>query len=646
MRAFQLTFLLFLFVSISAFAAGTRGEDPAWNEYVVGKVEDLPDSPIKKFLHASHFNNAYGDSIKKKTAALGPFSPQANNVFWIPHIEMPMTPENWRFLSSMENVPDRVIRHEVIVKNGVPNVRMFLHPFSLQEKSFIKMAEKNGGFKFEYQAATTASVRSFIAWKTGKPKPEGTPGKIDFPDNTKDFIWPKVSITSMDIDGSRLNPAKKMVRAAQVTQLMGAIPQKVKDEVGFDFAGEWTIGVPDKTDAGFATREILDQYVGKGAAWVEPGFSTMSPDSLSAIAKGAGKNADKVIENKILTPMNRVIAYLLMEEGMIGENHNQNMSFPKNRANNPIDEILLHDADSFRTSIILRALNGKDNAPLRKIETPFFFMKDSMFRATGAEGSEDINLNALVHDYIVESADSSTVTGSILNWCKKIKAYKSWCTKKNVTNMVAKSLADALSPYVGREISPSELKLTGESSGSVGLVKIFKERLQVLAAKSPAVNGKVDPDLQKVLLNEYQRLYKIGLAGAVNTNVSATNTDFILNVDGENSFISAITKATPNKPATIKGIALLGPTDDDKALKFAKEVKEISGIKIPMTRVMITEKGLPANVVMQNIGGGINNVRRPADKDAGIAEDVATISPAKAKNCGLQYKSVGRAARE
>ena len=71
------------------------------------------------------------------------------------------------------------------------------------------------------------------------------------------------------------------------------------------------------------------------------------------------------------------------------------------------------------------------------------------------------------------------------------------------------------------------------------MVKIFGERMQIIGANSTAVGSVPDPKIQKLLSDEYNRLYQIGMGGAINTKVDLPNTSFILNTHGESAFISA-----------------------------------------------------------------------------------------------------------
>ena len=618
---------LFLLAPLSGRAAGVdqdRPKDPVWNQFVVGSVDSLPDGATKKFLMASHFNNPYAAKLAKQNAAMGPFAPEANNVFWIPTIDVPVDAENWRFLSTLGDLPKSLMHLTVLGQGDQQHVRMFLHPYTTQEPQFIELANKFGGFKYEFQGATTASVRSFIAWKTSKPKPADGPGKLDFPTNAKKFVWPKVSVFRADIEGSRLNPAKKMVRAYAVTRLMDTISDKEKKEGGFDFSGEWVVGVPSDSDAGYVVREVLSQYRNNGtgaeAEYAEPAFSALSPKRLKEMTKGVRK-PDQWVRDELFRPLAEAVAYLMMQEGMVGEYHTQNFSYVMDGHDQPTNLVLLHDADAFRTSIVLRTLNGRSTAPLRKIETPFFFLKDSVLTQQGGPNSTGYNPNGLIWDYVVDSKDQSATVGAILVWCKGVKAYEDWCTGPKLRKMFLEVMAKELSPYLKRTVSASELDYDGEDAGNVGLVKLFKERVDILSDSSEAVQGKADPKLQKMLRDEFVRLKGSGFGKSMSSNITLQNSNFLLNIAENNSAsITVVSKVPPGneyvQKTKLKGVALLGPEVDPGARKFAERIKNLAGIEIPMP----DDDQVP---VMRSLGGGSNRPNVPKGWTVPLCESKA-----------------------
>jgi hypothetical protein len=586
----------------SSEAVAPREDDPIWKTFVVGDVNELPESPIKKFLINAHRNNPYAKTIAEKTRKLGPFAPEADHVFWIPTIDVPMEKENWRFLSSLDDVPVAMRRLTYYKLGGKTYVRMFLHPYSIQEPSFIRMAEKFGGFKYEFQGSTTASVRSLIAWKAETPKPVGMPGRLEFPKDPEAFLWPKVSVTRADIDGSRLNPAKKMVRAYAVTRLMDEIPDSTKKEIGFQFAGEWVVGVPAGTDAGYVTREVLPAYTNQLGQTVEPGFSVLSPERLSEMTNGI-RQPEIWIQEKLIRPVFKTIAYLMMAEGMVGEYHNQNFNYLVGKDGIPTGEILLHDADAFRTSILLRTLLGKDTGAIRKIDAPFYFMKDGVFLQTEGSASE-YGLNSLIHSYFSDPSRSDSVAGFIKTWCKGVKKYAAWCNDRELTKMFNSTFGEELAPYVGHDIPNLELS-EKIRPGKVGLLALFKERLEKVSAESELFRGEVRPEIQAALFEEYQRLLKAGRGKSLNANITLENSNFILEIEDGNAVIHVVAK-NPAKGKLFKGVALPALYDDVKAVEFAKKIKALSGIVIPLGAEDGLRNGVLAKPWITGVGGGSN----------------------------------------
>lgn len=596
----RLVLILSLFFAPLANAKKVDANEPQWEEFVAGSVNDLPDGAIKAFLVASHFDNPYAARNLDKTKLLGPFSPEANNVFWIPTIDMPMSGEEWRFLSSMQNLPESVLHNAVYEKGGQQFVRMFLHPLTTEVPAFKALAKKFGGFKYEYQGGTSASIRSLVAWKPDLPRSEFS--GISLPKDPNKFIWPKVSVFNTNIGGSRLNPLKKMVRANQVTELMDAIPKAVRDEQGFNFSGEHVVGVPDGTDAGFVLREVLPEYVQEGGGHVKPGFSMFSPKHLDEITSGV-KDVDKYVNANFFEPLAKTISYLLMEEGMIGEYHAQNQSWPVDAEGKPQKKVLLHDADAFRTSVIMRAANGKELTPFKKIETPFFFVKDSMFRLKDNPNSELMGLDSMLYDFATQAKQAGwTATGSVYDWCKDKKPVLKWCTVEKIEQMFREALAKEMTPYVGRKVLETELDYRPGEKGNNGLVNLFEERMQFVSARSPALTKAPDPNLQILLSEEYGRLNSIGLGGGVGKSIVPGSVDYVLVENGNSSYIAAVSRGTKTKPRQILGIGLVGSPTDAGAKAFAAEMLK-KGVVVPQVAAM--------RPILQDIGGGNNRERAP-----------------------------------
>jgi|GEM_PF-4791753 len=601
--------ILFIFLSLKGFAYDPH--EQKWvDEYVVGDIKDIPNKSIRDYLLATHHNNPYAEKIKEANETLGPFSPNKDNVFWLPHIDVPVDPKNWRFMSDLDGLPEDILEIGYGEKDGKLFARLFIHPFSTDRSHFIELAAKHGGFKFEHQAATTASVRSFISWQTKEPRGDINTSGIDFPDDKTEVFKTKVSVYGVDIDGSRLNPAKKMVRAFAVTRLFDEIPESVKTKVGFDFEGEWVAAVPDSTNAGYVIRKGLPEITGETlGVTVEPGFSVLSAKRMTELyGDMTPTKAKKAIQKELINSLATSTMYLAFEEGMIGENHSQNFDYVLGDNGRPNGRVLYHDADAFRTSIILRSLNGKSLRSLDNIDHPFFYAKDSTFQTTQNAKGEAYTLNTLM-DYMVDQFDDTSMVSMLFDWCKDISKFSSWCAEDKIRYQLQEAFANEASQYLNKPVDPYDFGWTGGTLGKKGMINLMNERIDLL--KKKLGETEFDPRIQELLSHEYHRLQGIGLGRKMGTTtITMENTKFYLNRENGNYSIVAMGNS---KKHVLRGIVLLegGAKGSEKFLEKI-ELKTTGEVQEKTCAQLLTSlagafrtKGL-AQPIMRNMGGGSN----------------------------------------
>jgi hypothetical protein len=581
--------------------AAVDGEYERWNKFIVGKTTQIPNLAVRKFLDAAQNKNPYAETIAEGLAQLGPFAPGKNNVFWLPSIDLQINKENWRFISRISDAPKHIQNLAVYKKSNKTFIRMILHPFSIEKRIFKDLADKNGGFKYEFQGAVTASVRSLVAWKTTAIRNPGVHSKIDFPKDLNRIFQTKVSLYGVDIDGSRLNPAKKMVRAESVSRLMAAIPSGIKQKIGFDFSGEWIIGVPTSSEAGFVYREMLSQYKRSSQTYIEPGHATLSPERLTRMTRRKSDKL-KVVSDLLFEPVAKTFSYLLFQEGMIGEFHSQNYGFEINRNGMPTGRIVIHDADSFRTSLQMRVLGRKQTNSFRDIEHPFFYAKDGIFNQPQNASGESYTVNDLL-DYMIGSyKDRSGMVGAIYYWCRGMNKVPQWCKPQKIRKELLQRLAKYLSHYLKRKVLVSEFDVEAQKPGMRGLTVLFKEHLANLAAKyteSISIVGQ-----QRRLAQEFNRLLGRGHGRAHGVTPTVENSYFVLHRDSDSHAITAHSKNNRNQ---LKGVALLRSSNEAASRNFMKSFGisfECQRLKKGQTR---QQGKLPILPLMRNMGGG-NNV--------------------------------------
>jgi hypothetical protein len=587
--------------TVGALLEASNGEYDRWDKFIVGKTTQIPNIGVRQFLDAAQNKNPYAETIAESLAKLGPFAPGKNNVFWLPSIDLEINSKNWRFISRITDAPTHIQNLATYKKGNKTFIRMIIHPFSIEQPLFKDLANKNGGFKYEFQGAVTASVRSLVAWKTTESGNPELHSKVDFPRDLNRVFQTKVSLYGVDIDGSRLNPAKKMVRAEAVSRLMASIPASTKQKFGFDFSGEWIIGVPKSSEAGFVYREMLGQYKRSSNTYIEPGHATLSPQRLNKLTQRKPHKL-KAASELLFEPVAKTFSYLLFEEGMIGEFHTQNYGFEVNRNGAPTGRIVIHDADSFRTSLQMRVLGRKQTDSFRGIEYPFFYAKDGIFKQSQNASGESYTVNDLL-DYMIGSyKDRAGMVGAFYFWCRGMNKVPQWCKPKEIRRELLQRLAKYLSHYLKRTVSVSEFDVDASKPGMRGLTVLFKEHLTNLAAKYTESGN--TPAQQQRLAREFNRLLGRGHGRTYGVNPTVENSYFILHSDRDSHGITAHSRSSRNQ---LKGIALLRSSNEAPSRKFMKSF----GISFECQRLkkeQLRQQGkLPILPLMRNMGGG-NNV--------------------------------------
>lgn len=607
-RIWSIQLLVVLGLTSHPIYSQILAQDPKWNQFVVGKIDSIPHTNVRNYLIDARDNNPYGKQIVQQLSSLGPFAPAEGNVFWLPHIEVPENPENWRFLASLQKVSPELQPHAFKELNGKRYIRIFVHPYSTEQTTFKKIAQKFGGFKYEYQAATTASPRSFVSWKATNPDPNLKPNTLNFPNKQNDIFRTKVSIYKLDVDGSRLNPEKKMVRAASVSHFFDAIPAEVKEKINFDFESESFVAVPDGTDAGYVLRNAPTELSQSSTSTrVEPAFSVLRPERLDEIV-GNKKNPLAFIIDKLFKPISTVTTYLLLEEGLMGEFHSQNYEYVVDSKGVPTGKLIIHDADSFRSNLGLRALNKRDLSTASLIDNPFFYLKDSVHQSTQSSQEYRYTLQSLL-EYISDPDDETSFVRTIYDWCVNIKKYNDWCQKNKIKKSVLDKLAQDFSIVLGRNVSVNELNFDSLKTGKIGLIAIMEERMLQIASKfNPPPPS---PEIQKVLQVEFEKLVKMGQGKSYGTH-TLNNSQYHVERNGNILQILVIGKSKNQQ--VLKGLAFIDPHSNTPETNFIMNKLKNLGLTWNMNELSCKNHLkslhgllLPRKPVMRNMGGG-NNV--------------------------------------
>lgn len=331
--------------------------------YAEDQVPDVPiPSEISSWMNAERFlNERENDSSAFKPIDIEEnedfaiFDPKNNAKFEIGYIDVPI--EETRNIES-ESLTDLAKNFFYVTKNNKKFLRYFIHPDMLVVKNngTIKAISKYGevingkkSLTFSgYIAAPTSSPRSLVIWHKDDPST---------------YFGLKVSL-SREIGGAnRINAEDKLVRASVASQFLDGIPKEVQDAFGVSHYSESLQMPMPGVRFGSILREFGEAF--KDGSDQLPGFSlTAKPEDggLPFLAVQLNKlpqanRYDYVIE-KILRPLISMYAYQVWVEGMLGEQHQQNVTL--GIKNGDLDGTMrFKDMDAYRIDPETRILQGR-----------------------------------------------------------------------------------------------------------------------------------------------------------------------------------------------------------------------------------------------------------------------------------------------
>ncbi|MCR9205272.1 MAG: hypothetical protein NXH75_11875 [Halobacteriovoraceae bacterium] len=327
--------------------------------------DTVPEAPIpeevREWMHAERFlNDRENDERAFKAIDIeadpefAPYDPVNDAKFQVGYYDVPA--DELDYLES-DSLSPKAKKFFFVKKGGKKYVRYFVHPdmekhpkIRANIKAYGEVINGKPSLTFSgYVAAPTSSPRSLLVWHMDKPS---------------EFFGMKVSLSRVIGGTSRLNDKDKLVRASVSSEVLDNIPAKVKKELMFDHYREsLQIGTPG---AGFGTiiREFDDAFTGPKDQI--PGFSlTAKPKEAGAMPflfnelKGVPKKQryQHVLDN-VLKPLMQMYSYQVWVEGMLGEQHQQNVTL--GITNGKLDgTVRVKDMDAYRIDPELRTFTNR-----------------------------------------------------------------------------------------------------------------------------------------------------------------------------------------------------------------------------------------------------------------------------------------------
>jgi len=334
-------------------------------------AEDIP-----KNLRAFLFREQVLNERKNNESAFKPidissslpseYDPAHEAVFEIRFIEIPESEAKTITNAKLSKNADKIIRFK---KGGKNYFRYFVHP--LVESHYDKIAETYGGFKSAgFLAAPTSSPRSLIVWEQANP---------DVATGVKVSLNIEIGGTVRRIDWDELE------RSNSINRLFESIASNAAEDREFSFLPEpLQIAAPDRF-YGNIIRDYPEEILSNKIKTL-PGFALGadnpdgSPAALVKMIQNSSLDPLSFVREKIYRPLIQSYLYLVFQEGLLSEPHQQNVLLEMNSRGNPNGKIWFRDLDGFRPDPELRAINGKPLTPFLDSKRPFKYFKFSVSR--------------------------------------------------------------------------------------------------------------------------------------------------------------------------------------------------------------------------------------------------------------------------
>lgn len=504
-------------------------------------VRDIPEA-LKRLRRWENVNARYQDPDEFgepiNMDVLGPYDPAEAEVFFVPYIPVPRADFAEYLVGS--NIPDELKATIFFEYKGQEYARYFIHPS--KTASYEALIEKYGIVRDEFVGFPGASPRSLYVF-----------------DPTDAGITPFVAKVSLHftIDGDlRINRPPKAARSYLANEILAEIPQAVKDQYDFDFIPEVAQLLPAGKSTATIYRSLPKEFLG-GQHDYAPAYVFASSENgeaplLAQWTEGASDRLEAAAE--LVRPVIRTVSYLLYQEELKGEPHEQNIYYELDRTSHkPTGKVYVKDLDSFRVDSELRLRQGKSLAGLREIFKPFVYSKYAKASGTGGAGGVSFDQTSY-YTYIKKTFGYS--------FCKVFR-----CTpteERRLMEAFDRITAQEVSAVTGLPVNPRTLAVSLEDSPS-GL-SLVAERWRANLNETIHYDLLSDawkaPAVQRALRENYLKLRGLKRASATLDDLRSDRVYFILHPDA----IEARSIDPATRAEFTAGLASLYPEDNELTL--------------------------------------------------------------------------------
>jgi hypothetical protein len=193
----------------------------------------------------------------------------------------------------------------------------------------------------------TASIRTVVAWRGGyRP------------------VLLKLSLGAAIGRLRRSITEYYLVTGILVSHLLETIPHSVRRRLGLDWFPEPAGAVDAASGTGWILRHFPALMTEAKAGDLVPGFSLIAPRGddaplLVELIRQAGVRPEEFVVERLLKPYVKVLAHLLLEEGIQLQGHAQNILLEVDRSRGLTGRIVVRDLVDSSVSVALRLAKGK-----------------------------------------------------------------------------------------------------------------------------------------------------------------------------------------------------------------------------------------------------------------------------------------------
>ena len=489
----------------------TEGELPV--ELPIQELDgkDIPRS-LRPIIEAENTNGLFADprefDAKIELNPLGVYEPIRGKVFAVPYIPVPSD----EFIEKLEgsNLSPELRRVLFFKHKGQDYVRYFLHPS--RTEAYQELIDRHGIVRNEFFGFLGGSPRSIYVWDPQRP--EVKPFQV------------KTSLHWLVNGDLKINNTNRIARSYLVNAFFDSIPAEKKREFNFELIPESLQLIPEDKWAGTMYREIPDEFLSpkSGKSYV-PGFF------LTGRAKGAAGDEKPLLLDlvrgrrdrveaavEVLRPLLRLSAYLMFEEGLKGELHEQNVYFELDKEGKPTGKLYVKDLDSFRVDMELRLRQGKSLEALKEVYKPFVYGK---FAKAAGFGSSKVPFDQVAYSSFIRHTFG-------YSFCRVLRCSPE--QEKKMFQLMDLAMAEEVSRITKIEISEGFIRKFSKSWLNEVAQKHKAKLRRDLGYETLGAELR-DPEVQKVLRTEYLRLREKRRNSATIGNLDSDGAYFVLHGD-------------------------------------------------------------------------------------------------------------------